>query len=135
MTPTRPILCITALAAICFGLWLTTAAESDAADADDARANANLLHLGEASDASNGAPPVLLRGSAIPPKPARQATVARTDRMQIAAGRRLWSIDPATGDMRVCWVRRTTTVGLRVLRCLGGSTTGYHRGFGPAFNP
>ena len=37
---------------------------------------------------------------------------------QVAAGGRLWLIDPATKDLRTCAMRQTSTVGLKVLRCL-----------------
>ena len=40
---------------------------------------------------------------------------------QVAAGRRLWLIDPATGDLRTCAVRNTSTVGVEAIRCLSGS--------------
>lgn len=40
---------------------------------------------------------------------------------QIAAGGRLWLIDPATKDLRTCAVHQTSTVGLKVLRCLKAS--------------
>jgi hypothetical protein len=40
---------------------------------------------------------------------------------QVAAGRRLWLIDPATGDLRTCAVRNTSTVGVKEIRCLSGS--------------
>ena len=39
----------------------------------------------------------------------------------VAAGRRLWLIDPATGDLRTCAVRQTSTVGVEVIRCLSVS--------------
>ena len=35
----------------------------------------------------------------------------------VAAGRRLWLIDPATGDLRTCAVRNTSTVGVEEIRC------------------
>jgi hypothetical protein len=40
---------------------------------------------------------------------------------QVAAGRRLWLIDPATMDLRTCAVRNTSTVGVEEIRCLSGS--------------
>ena len=43
---------------------------------------------------------------------------------QIAAGRRLWLIDPATGDLRTCAVRNTSTVGVKEIRCLSVSGAG-----------
>ena len=43
---------------------------------------------------------------------------------QVAAGRRLWLIDPATGDLRTCAVRNTSTVGVEEIRCLSVSGAG-----------
>jgi hypothetical protein len=40
---------------------------------------------------------------------------------QVAAGRRLWLIDPATGDLRTCAVRQTSTVGIEAIRCFSVS--------------
>ena len=40
---------------------------------------------------------------------------------QVAAGRRLWLIDPATGDLRTCAVRQTSTVGVEAIRCFSVS--------------
>jgi hypothetical protein len=40
----------------------------------------------------------------------------------VTAGRRLWLIDPATGDLRTCAVRQTSTVGVEVIRCLSVSS-------------
>ena len=37
---------------------------------------------------------------------------------QVAAGGRLWLVDPASGDLRTCAVRQTSTVGVQELRCL-----------------
>jgi hypothetical protein len=44
---------------------------------------------------------------------------------QVAAGRRLWLIDPATGDLRTCAVRNTSTVGVEEIRCLSVSGAGF----------
>ena len=43
----------------------------------------------------------------------------------VAAGRRLWLIDPATGDLRTCAVRNTSTVGVEAIRCLSASASGF----------
>lgn len=51
---------------------------------------------------------------------------------QVAAGRRLWLVDPATGDLRTCAVRQTSTVGVEEIRCLSGR---FRRTFGPTFAP
>jgi hypothetical protein len=40
---------------------------------------------------------------------------------QVAAGRRLWLVDPATGDLRTCAVRQTSTVGVQEIRCVSVS--------------
>ena len=50
----------------------------------------------------------------------------------VAAGRRLWLIDPATGDLRTCAVRQTSTVGVEAIRCLSSR---FRRTFGPTFAP
>lgn len=52
---------------------------------------------------------------------------------QIAAGRRLWLIDPATGDLRTCAVRQTSTVGVEAIRCLSVSASRFRRAFGRTF--
>ena len=54
---------------------------------------------------------------------------------QVAAGRRLWLIDPATGDLRTCAVRQTSTVGVEVIRCFSASVSGFRATFGPTFAP
>ena len=43
----------------------------------------------------------------------------------VAAGRRLWLIDPATGDLRTCAVRNTSTVGVEEIRCLSVGGAGF----------
>jgi hypothetical protein len=43
---------------------------------------------------------------------------------QVVAGRRLWLIDRATGDLRTCAVRNTSTVGVQEIRCLSVSGAG-----------
>jgi hypothetical protein len=49
---------------------------------------------------------------------------------QIAAGSRLWLIDPATGDLRTCAVRQTSTVGVQEIRCLSVSGSRFRPTFG-----
>jgi hypothetical protein len=44
---------------------------------------------------------------------------------QVVAGRRLWLVDPATGDLRTCAVRNTSTVGVDEIRCLSVSGAGF----------
>jgi hypothetical protein len=46
---------------------------------------------------------------------------ASTPAWQVAAGAHLWAIDPATNELRTCKVHQTSTVGLKVLRCVGTS--------------
>ena len=53
----------------------------------------------------------------------------------VAAGRRLWLIDPATGDLRTCAVRQTSTVGIEAIRCLSVSGSRFRRTFGPPLAP
>jgi hypothetical protein len=91
-----------------------------------------MLTFGEAATA--GEQPVILRGSAIGPRPAPEA-VPSYQRYQIAAGRRLWFFDPVTQDIRSCINQQTSTVGVRIVRCYPGSLSGYRRTFGPAFQP
>lgn len=105
------------------------------------RARSRLIRTGQSSSgpdttASRAAapPPVILRGSAIAPRSVARS-VGVGDGVRIAGGRRLWMVDPATQDVRACWVGRTTDVGVRVLRCVSGTTGRYHRGFGRAFQP
>jgi hypothetical protein len=54
---------------------------------------------------------------------------------QVAAGRRLWLIDPATGDLVTCAVRNTSTVGVEAIRCLAVSGSRLRRTFGLTFAP
>ena len=54
---------------------------------------------------------------------------------QIAGGRRLWLIHPATGDLRTCAVRNTSTVGVEAIRCLSVSASRFRRIFGRTFAP
>jgi hypothetical protein len=54
---------------------------------------------------------------------------------QVAAGWRLWLIDPATVDLRTCAVRQTSTVGVQEIRCLSVSGSRFRRTFGPTFAP
>ena len=54
---------------------------------------------------------------------------------QVAAGRRLWLIDPATGNLLTCAVRNTSTVGVEAIRCLAVSGSRFRRTFGLTFAP
>ena len=79
--------------------------------------------------------PVILRGSAIGPKRAASAAGATAPRWQIAGGRRLWLVDPAAQEFRVCGLFDTTDVGVRQVRCWTRPIGRYARTFGPAFRP
>ncbi|HSA81551.1 MAG TPA: phage BR0599 family protein, partial [Geminicoccaceae bacterium] len=54
---------------------------------------------------------------------------------QVAAGWRLWLIDPAAKDLRTCAVRSTSTVGVEAIRCLSISASRFRRTFGPTVTP
>jgi hypothetical protein len=78
--------------------------------------------------------PLILRGSAVGRKAARAAGPSAT-RWEVAAGRRLWLVDLASGDLRTCTLRDTTLVDVQELSCHSGSFGRYRRTFGPAFQP
>jgi hypothetical protein len=92
-----------------------------------------LLTAQELSLPAPEARPLVLRGSAAKPKPA--AARPSPARWEVAAGRRLWLVDPATKDLRTCAVRDTSTVDVEEIRCLSGTFGRYSRTFGPAFQP
>jgi hypothetical protein len=78
--------------------------------------------------------PTVLRGTPATVRPA--AVVADSgQRFQIVAGRRLWLVDQAGGEVRSCINRNTSTVGLRVVSCISTELGRFHRTFGPAFQP
>ena len=81
-----------------------------------------------------GNAPAILRGSAIGPRRAPEVQ-AGAPQWQIAAGRRLWLIDPVNQEVRACAVFNTTDVGVQDIGCVSQSTSGYARTFGPAFSP
>ena len=97
-------------------------------------ATPGLLTAEELSPPAPGSGPLILRGSAIAPKPV-PAVQSSAARWQIAAGRRLWLVDPASKDLRTCAVRDTSTVDVDEIRCLSGSSGRYRRTFGTAFQP
>jgi hypothetical protein len=43
---------------------------------------------------------------------------AKPSAWQVAAGGRLWAIDPSTDELRTCAIHQTSTVGIKVLRCV-----------------
>jgi hypothetical protein len=110
------------------GFLAVAAVQAGAAESSTAR----ILTFGDA--AANAEAPVILRGSAVTPQPAPTVTPAG-QRYQVAAGRRLWFFDPVTQDIRSCINQQTSTVGLRIVRCYGGSLGGYRRTFGASFQP
>ena len=69
--------------------------------------------------------------------PGQEEDVRRAEPVawQVAAGQRLWLIDPATGDLRTCAVRQTSTVRVEAIRCLSVSGSRFRRIFGPTFAP
>jgi hypothetical protein len=81
-----------------------------------------------------GSGPRILRGSAVGRKAAPSAHSSAT-RWEVAAGRRLWLVDRASGDLRTCTLRDTTLVDVQELSCHSGSFGRYRRTFGPAFQP
>jgi hypothetical protein len=113
------------------GLALTQIGAARAEEESTAR----LLNLREFSAAQPpGQKPVILRGSAVGRGPAPEVGPS-APQWQIAAGRRLWLIDPVNQEVRACAVFRTPDVGVREIDCVSQSTTGYARTFGRAFNP
>ena len=77
--------------------------------------------------------PTILRGRPATPT---AVTVAPSEaRWELLGGKRLWLVDRASGAVRSCINRDTSTVGLRVIRCTSGELGRYGRTFGAAFNP
>ena len=126
----RPV----AAAAAALGLGALALAPLGPVQAAEGDATAHLLTAEELNAAAlRDDAPVILRGSAIEPRPL--AARFSGPSWQIAGGRRLWMVDPVTGDLRTCSVPDTTDVGVWEIRCLSGSTSRYRRTFGPAFSP
>ena len=119
-----------AATAAALGLIAVALASVEAAAQD---ATPGLLTAEELSLPAPESRPLSLRGSALKPTPA----VARPSfaQWQVAAGRRLWLVHPATKDLRTCAVRDTSTVDVEEIRCLSGTFGRYSRTFGPAFQP
>ena len=93
-----------------------------------------LLTAKELNAREPGSGPLILRGSAVGRKAAPSAHSSAT-RWEVAAGRRLWLVDRASGDLRTCTLRDTTLVDVQELSCHSGSFGRYRRTFGPAFQP
>jgi hypothetical protein len=124
-----------AAAAAALGVIALALAPIGPVEAAEADASPHLLTAEELSAPDRtGDAPLILRGSAIGPKPASEVRPSAA-RWQIAAGRRLWLVDPATKDLRTCAVRKTSTVGVKEIRCLSGSASRFRRTFGPTFAP
>jgi hypothetical protein len=68
--------------------------------------------------------------AAVPAAPTRDR-----ERWQILAGERLWLVERASGEVRACTDRDTSTVGVREIRCTSGELGRYGRSFGRDFNP
>jgi hypothetical protein len=120
-----------AATAAALGLIALALAPVEAAEED---ATPGLLTAEELSAPAPGSGPLILRGSAMGPKPAPVVRPSAA-RWQVAAGRRLWLVDPASEDLRTCAVRDTSTVDVKEIRCLSGSFGRFRRTFGPAFQP
>jgi len=124
-----------AAAAAVLGVVALALASIGPVEAAEADASRHLLTPEELSPPDQpGDAPLILRGSAVAPKPAPEVRPSAV-RWQVAAGRRLWLVDPATEDLRTCAVRKTSTVGVKEIRCLSGSASRFRRTFGPTFAP
>jgi hypothetical protein len=123
------------LAAAALGFVALALAPIGAVEAAEEDATPHLLTPEELSAPDQpGDVPLILRGSAVAPKPAPEVRPSAA-RWQVAAGRRLWLVDPATKDLRTCAVRGTTQVGVKEIRCLSGTAGRFRRTFGPTFAP
>jgi hypothetical protein len=123
------------LAVAAVGLVGLALAQIQAAKAAEEHSTARILNLRELSAPEQpGQAPVILRGSAVgrrsPPEVSPSAS-----QWQIAAGRRLWLIDPVNQEVTGCAVFNTPDVGVQEIQCVSQSTSGFARTFGPAFNP
>lgn len=68
--------------------------------------------------ATPSGPPLLLKGSAIPPAGAEPASEARrAPGFELAAGEDLWLIDAEAEELVACRLFNTSTVGKREIRC------------------
>ena len=79
--------------------------------------------------------PTIVRGRPPAPRPAAVATAAAAPRLQVVGGKRLWLVDRASGEVRSCINRDTSTVGLRVIECTSAELGRYSRTFGADFQP
>jgi hypothetical protein len=120
-----------AVTAAALGLIALVLAPVEAAEQD---AIPGLLTTDELNARVPGSGPLILRGSAVGRKPASAARPSAAG-WQVAAGRRLWLVDPESKELRTCAWRDTSTVDVEEISCLSGSFGGYSRTFGPAFQP
>ena len=97
-------------------------------------ATPGLLTAEELNARAPGSGPLILRGSTIGRKPAPTVRSSAA-RWQVAAGGRLWLVDPETKEVRTCAWRDTSTVDVEEIRCRSGTFGRYQRTFGPAFQP
>jgi hypothetical protein len=122
-------------AAAALGFVALALAPSGPLEAAEQDTTARLLNLQELSAPDpRRAAPVILRGSAVGPRRAAEVGPGVAN-WQIAAGRRLWLIDPVNQEVRACAVFNTPDVGVQEIDCVSQSTSGFARTFGPAFNP
>ena len=77
--------------------------------------------------------PEILRGRQT--TPAEPVVADQEPRWQVVAGKRLWLVDQAKGEVRSCINQDTSTVGVRVIRCTSGELGRYSRTFGASFTP
>jgi hypothetical protein len=120
-----------AVMAVALGVIALALAPVEAAEQGATR---GLLTAEELNARAPGSGPLILRGSAVGRKPASAARPSAAP-WQVAAGRRLWLVDPVSKELRTCAWRDTSTVDVEEISCLSGSFGGYSRTFGPAFQP
>jgi hypothetical protein len=110
--------------------WLGIVLTSAGALAQESASAPQITVLSERDDRPA---PTILRGRAATPQaePAAEAD----EGWLVLAGERLWLIDPASGEMRACRERDTSTVGRREIRCTTGELGPYSRTFGATFQP
>ncbi len=92
-----------------------------------------MVTLGDDEAAARSAKVTILRGSAVGPRPAPVLRQRDPARWQIVGGRRLWLVDPVSKDVVSCTRRKTSTVGVREIRCTRGSIGRFRRSFGRGF--
>jgi hypothetical protein len=113
-----------------FGILLIGAG---AAWAQATRPSPQLLVFGEPR--GDRPAPGIVRGATAEPAAVPAAPTRDRERWQILAGERLWLVERASGEVRACTDRDTSTVGVREIRCTSGELGRYGRSFGRSFNP